>query len=543
KVGFLTEEGDDHVSIEVTQRLQFIKSEERFYYDYLISDISNLLKSGLVNDVNVRVRKTADQEVSLYFTVALNHKIEQIQLSNVSVLDDASLKASLFNKVGQTLDYSKTKDDVKVIESKYVNKGYVLARVSNVFFVDQYGTLIYNVDEGEIARIVLTGLDTINRNIVYREMKLVSGSILNMNQLREDRLSIMRLGHFSRVSVPTILPSAEYPGKVDIFYDMSESKINNLQIGLEQLPNDLYSLTFGLKFPNFRNQGDGIFLKAQTTISRLMTDYNYYFKYNEPWPFGFNVPFNVMLWHQVNMENVLGTNSSVSVKRRGWETNLQPLSYGESKLLLGFSQEDVQDTTAKYAPYYSSAVRIVYLQNSIQDINHPTRGTMHSLEIEKGNNLFGVINFGGINYAKYDFKYTIFQELWPNGVFGTHFEAGYLDSDDGAILLFEQDIFTVGGAYSLRGYKDPYADPASAISGTKKVLVNLEYRTLLLSWLQLAFFTDWGNATSGSLQLSDFKWGGGVGLRFFTPLVPIRLDFGYSEKEALIFHFGLGQAF
>ncbi len=543
KVLLLSEEGEENIPIEIADKLQFLKPTERFYYDYLISDMSNLLKSGLVKDVNARVRSIGDNEVNIYFNLVLNQKIENIQISNISVIDESKVKGTLTSKVGQPLDYSKTKEDIKIIESNYANNGYVLARVSNVFFVDQYSTLIFNVEEGEIARIVLTGLDTINRNIIYREMKLVSGSILNMNQLREDRLAIMRLGHFSRVSVPTILPSSEYPGKVDIFYDMSESKINNLQIGLEQLPNDLYSLTFGLKFPNFRNQGDGLFLKAQTTISRLMTDYNYYFKYNEPWPFGVNVPFNVMLWHQVNMENVLGTSSSVSVKRRGWETNLQPLYYGESKLLVGFSQEDVKDTTGTYPAYYSSAVRIAYLQNNIQDLNHPTKGTMHSLEIEKGNNLFGVLNFGGINYAKYDFKYTIFQELWPNGVLGTHFEAGYLDSDDGAILLFEQDIFTVGGAYSLRGYKDPYADPASAISGTKKVLVNIEYRTLLLNWLQLAFFTDWGNATNGSLQLSDFKWGGGVGLRFFTPLVPVRLDFGYSEKEALIFHFGLGQAF
>lgn len=543
KIIFLSEDGSENVTTGITERVQFLQPEERFYYDYLISDISNILKSGLAKDVNARVRQTGEQEVSVYFSIVNNQKIEKIQLSNVSVINPEAIIASLNNKVDYPLDNTFIKDDVKIIEDKYHDAGFVLARVSNVFFVDQYSTLIFNVEEGEIARIILRGINNINEKLIYREMSLVSGSVLNMNQLREDRLIIMRLGYFSKVSIPLILPSSEYPGKVDITYDLSESKINNLQIGIEQLPNNLYSLTFGLRFPNFRNEGDGLYLKAQTLFNAPLEDYSYFLKYNEPWPFGVKMPLDLTLWHQVNRENVIGKSTSVPVKRRGWEATLQPISFEDRKLLVGFTQEDVQDTTATYPSYYTSAVRFAFVQNNIRNINHPLKGTMHSIEIEKGNNLFGVLNFGGIPYAKYEFKYTFFQELLNLGVLGLHFEAGYLDSDDGTILLFEQDMFSVGGAYSLRGFKDPYVDPVTAISGAKKLLINLEYRTLLLSWVQLAAFTDWGYATSDSMQLSNFKWGGGLGLRIFTPLVPIRLDFGYSDQEKLIFHFALGQAF
>ncbi|GEM_PF-4562915 len=543
KVVFTSEEGVENISPEITELMRFLKKEERFYYDYLISDISNLLKSGLVKDVTARVRKTGEQEVSVFFTIISNPTIEKVQISNVSVMDGAYLSASMNNIAGTVLDNAKIKDDVQIIESKYHDAGYVLARVSNVFFIDQYSTLIFNVEEGEIARIVLTGLDNLNRELVYREMSLAPGSVLNMNQLRDDRLVMMKLGYFSKVSVPNVVPSSVAPGKVDVVYDLSESKINNLQIGLEQLPSNLYSLTFGIRFPNFRNQGDGIYLKAQTLIRGSLEDYSYFFKYNEPWLFGSKIPFNLVLWHQVNKENILGTSSSVSVRRRGWEANIQPINFEDRKLLLGYTQEDVADITTTRNPYYKSAVRFAFIQNNINNINHPLKGTMHSLEIEKGNNLFGVLDLGGIPYAKYEFKYSIFQDLLDYGVLGIHAELGYLDSPDGAILLFEQDMFSVGGPYSLRGYKDAYANPATAISGTKKVLLNIEYRTLLLSWLQFAVFTDWGYASSHSMSLSDFKWGGGFGLRFFTPLVPVRLDFGYSEKESLIFYFALGQMF
>jgi len=316
-----------------------------------------------------------------------------------------------------------------------------------------------------------------------------------------------------------------------------------LQIGLEQLPNDLYSLTFGVRFPNFRNQGDGIYLKAQTLVRGILEDYNYYFTYNEPWPFGMKTPFNLLLWHQVNKENVLGTSTSVSVRRNGWEANLQPLFFDDKRLLVGYSNEQVEDTTATYVPYTTNAIRMAFIQNTIKGLNHPTKGTRTAIEIEKGNDFFGLVSLGGITYSKYEVRYSIFHEIFPGSVIGANFEAGFLDSDDNTILLFEQDIFNVGGSYSLRGYPDSYASSSSTISGKKKVLGNLEYRVLLLDWLQFAVFTDVGYATNTSMHPRNYKWGGGVGLRLFTPLVPIRLDLGYSDEEGYILHFGLGQLF
>lgn len=543
KVFFASEKGADDIDIEIKNKVQFLKIEERFYYDYLISDISNILKSGLVQDVNVQVKSVGNNGVNIYFEIIKNPVIENVELINVHFINKSAVIASLNNQVEKELDYLSIKKDVKIIEDKYESQGYVLGRVTNVLFLDDSNTLVFYVEEGEIDKIILKGIEHVNTKLVYREMNLGSGSVLNMKQLREDRLAIMRLGYFSRVSVPTIVQSTEFPGRVDVIYDLAESKINNLQVGLEQLPNNYYSLTYGLRFPNFRNQGDGIYLKAQTLIRGALEDYNYYLKYNEPWPFGIKMPFNFILWHQVNKENVLGTSSSVSVRRRGWEANLQPIYFADRQLLVGFSQEDVQEVIGTYSPYYTSALRAAFIQNTIKNQSHPTAGTMHALEVERGNNLFGIINYGGIEYAKYEFKYSLFTEPIKNGVVGVHFEAGYLDAKDSAILLFEQDMFSVGGSYSLRGYPDPYSNPASAITGKKKILVNLEYRTLLTDWFQLAAFTDWGYATSGPLNPSDFKWGGGIGFRFFTPLVPIRLDFGYSDEENFVFHFGLGQIF
>jgi outer membrane protein insertion porin family len=527
---------------KIKENILFIKEGEIFFDDNLLSEISNIIRSGIIQDIAITIEEVTVNEIKIIFKILFNKEINKIELSNVTTISRNKILNVIQNKEKQIMNFSYIKSDVDEIEKLYSNAGYVLARVSNIFFIDSYDSLIINVEEGEIDKIILNDLETINSKLIYREMSLEAEKVLNMNKLRQDRLALMKLGYFSKVSVPSIVPSALYPGKVNIVYDVTETKINNLQIGLEQLPNSLYSLTLGLRFPNFRNEGDGIYLKTQTLIRDIMQDYNYYFKYNEPWPFGIKMPFNLILWHQVNKENALGTNLSFSVQRTGWEANVHPLYVDDRKILLGFAQEDVMDQSNTFQAYNSRALKLAYIQNNITDSNHPKKGTMHLFEVEKGNNLFNIFNWGGIDYAKYEFKYTAF-DSFLNGVLGYHFEIGYLDLGDGTINLFEQDYFSLGGAYSLRGYKDAYVDPADAISGTNKFLINIEYRMLLLEWLQFAIFLDWGNATNQAIDFAKFKTGSGFGFRFFTPLVPIRLDFGFSKEEDFILHFGLGQAF
>ena len=61
--------------------------------------------------------------------------------------------------------------------------------------------------------------------------------------------------------------------------------------------------------------------------------------------------------------------------------------------------------------------------------------------------------------------------------------------------------------------------------------------------MQGVVFVDWGAAFSGDLSGSEMKMGRGIGVRFFTPLAPIRFDYGLGEDNSFILHFGLGQLF
>jgi outer membrane translocation and assembly module TamA len=86
--------------------------------------------------------------------------------------------------------------------------------------------------------------------------------------------------------------------------------------------------------------------------------------------------------------------------------------------------------------------------------------------------------------------------------------------------------------------------------GNAMILINGELRFRLLKRMGIVLFVDGGNVwvEYPDIQLSDFKYSTGAGIRFNTPVGPLRLDWGYKLNRELgespsELHFTLGHAF
>jgi outer membrane translocation and assembly module TamA len=92
------------------------------------------------------------------------------------------------------------------------------------------------------------------------------------------------------------------------------------------------------------------------------------------------------------------------------------------------------------------------------------------------------------------------------------------------------------GFWDPRSISLPYTINPPFITGNVLAIANLEYRVPLpifpISGIGAALFYDTGNAfpTFRSIQLSDITHTAGFGLRYQTPLGPVRLDFGFNLK-------------
>jgi outer membrane protein assembly complex protein YaeT len=122
--------------------------------------------------------------------------------------------------------------------------------------------------------------------------------------------------------------------------------------------------------------------------------------------------------------------------------------------------------------------------------------------------------------------------------------------------------YLLGGATSIRGWGRYEVSPLSGsglpIGGNSMLAMSGELRAVVRGNFGAVLFVDAGNvwAESMDFQLNDLRYAVGPGLRYQTPVGPVRFDVGYQvnpiegllvngaeQKRRLRFHFSIGQAF
>ncbi|ELY2495657.1 autotransporter assembly complex protein TamA [Cronobacter muytjensii] len=150
-----------------------------------------------------------------------------------------------------------------------------------------------------------------------------------------------------------------------------------------------------------------------------------------------------------------------------------------------------------------------------------------------------------------DFVVLQAQNVWIRTLYDKHrFVArgnlGWIETND-----FERvppDLrFFAGGDRSIRGYKyksiSPEDDDGKLTGASKLATGSLEYQYNVTGKWWGAMFVDSGEAVN-DIKQSNFKTGAGVGVRWQSPVGPIKLDFavpvGDKEEHGLQFYIGLG---
>jgi outer membrane protein insertion porin family len=130
-----------------------------------------------------------------------------------------------------------------------------------------------------------------------------------------------------------------------------------------------------------------------------------------------------------------------------------------------------------------------------------------------------------------------------------------------ALVPFAKRYF-LGGATSIRGWGryevSPLTESGLPIGGDSMLAISEELRAVLRGNLGGVLFLDAGNVWAGSwgIKLNDLRYAVGPGLRYQTPIGPLRVDFGWQlnpiqglsvsgapQTRRWRIHFSIGQAF
>ncbi|QZP23485.1 autotransporter assembly complex protein TamA [Pseudomonas sp. DR208] len=105
--------------------------------------------------------------------------------------------------------------------------------------------------------------------------------------------------------------------------------------------------------------------------------------------------------------------------------------------------------------------------------------------------------------------------------------------------------FFAGGDQSVRGYEyqtlSPENDRGDRIGGRYMVALSAEYQYSIAEKWRIATFVDQGNSFN-TLEMPSLKTGVGVGIRWVSPVGPIRLDLAHALEDpgGIRLHFSMG---
>nr|WP_273543339.1 autotransporter assembly complex family protein [Serratia fonticola] len=152
----------------------------------------------------------------------------------------------------------------------------------------------------------------------------------------------------------------------------------------------------------------------------------------------------------------------------------------------------------------------------------------------------------GVDFALLQAQNVWIRSLGEKNRFVVRGQVGWIETND--FDKVPPDLrFFAGGDRSIRGYKfqgiSPRGDDGKLTGASKMVTGSLEYQYNVTGRWWGAMFVDSGQAVN-KFSDSNFKTGAGVGVRWQSPVGPVKLDIaapvGDQETHGLQFYIGLG---
>jgi outer membrane protein assembly complex protein YaeT len=198
-------------------------------------------------------------------------------------------------------------------------------------------------------------------------------------------------------------------------------------------------------------------------------------------------------------------------------------------------------------------------RNTTDSMLDAKRGYLATIHLEQAGKWLG----GDFDYYEVTAEGRYYQNLADLAVLAVQARAGSISGiggQEGNVPFHKR--YLLGGSGNLRGWGRFQVSPLSGfglpIGGATFLNSSVELRMPVWRDLSGVLFVDAGNVWEDpwSFDLADMRYNVGPGLRYNTPIGPIRADIGYQlnpipgllvrgepEKRRFRFHFSIGQAF
>lgn len=539
---------------------------------------------------------------SMYITISIDEG-PQYTLGKVDVTGDLLESKEFFLsrvsvKPGEIFNRSKLSDDLQRLTDFYKDKGYAYVNASPATPINEKARtvdVIFEIQKGDLVhfdRINIRGNTKTRDKVIRRELRIIEGEPYNQSLLDYSKKRVTALGFFEKVDISTKRGSSD--DRMDVNVEVSERPTGTFQIGAGFSSVENFIAQAQISQNNLLGRGTSLTLQAQLSSLRqlFLLQYQDIYFLDTNWTFGFNL---------FKQDRYL---FSFVRRSKGASLTWGYLLAEDLRLLLTYTLEDVSVSTSGFSTLFSGAAiqpvsvgsianllrsgitssgRALLSYDSRDNRMFPTRGWYNTLSGEVADSYPPL--FSENVFTRYEGVARYYYPIWGPFVLRMQGQVGLIASrDDKGVPIFER--YFVGGIYDVRGFSPRSLGPViralSAqsqdsslrqflVGGNMQVIGNAEVEFPIFDKVGIrgVVFTDFGNAFNlekqycalapsdvdasknpckNPLDLDAYRASWGFGFRWFSPIGPLRFEWGIPFKtlpgeQPIVFEFTIGNFF
>ena len=422
--------------------------------------------------------------------------------------------------------------DVITLTDIYADEGYAYVDISPR--IDQdieklVVNIIFDINKGKqvyFEEITISGNSKTRDKVIRRQLKVYEQELYGGRRLKRSVRNLYRLDFFEDIKVNTIKGSADDQMRLRI--DVIEKNTGSFSFGAGFGNVENLFLTASVSERNLFGRSQTLSLKGQlgTKTTRFTLSFT------EPWLFDIPLSAGADIYSWSYSFSTYDKDSIGGKLRLGYPL----IDFTRGYLSYIYDIADIKDVSDDAAnsikndegENIKSSIEARIRYDSRDELFHPTQGSMHNVSYEFAG-LGGTVGFNKI-IGETSWYYPIFWELI--GVL--HGKAGYVKQLEGKSLPDYEKFYMVG-IDALRGFErddlSPRDDNGAEIGGNKFVQANVEVRFPLVKAAGVygVTFFDTGDiyAEGEDIELGHLRESAGLGIRWLSPMGPIRLEYGW----------------
>ena len=512
--------------------------------------------------------------VHIGITEGEQYRIGKLGFKGELLESSDALMKKLTLKSGALFSRSALRTDVFALTDFYADKGFAFANATPQTKLNPDSHTIditFDMEKGDLVhidRINISGNTKSRDKVVRRELRLDEGELYSSTALKRSKQNLMNTGFFEEANLVTAKGSS--PDKLDLNVEVKEKPTGTFSVGAGYSSLDGVIGQGSVQQANFLGLG----LKATAAASFGSKSQTYNLGLTDPyfmdtkWTVGADV-------YRTERQYLDYTRRATGGDIKAGYSLTDNLS---TFWLYKFEEKQIRDESvgllqnihlgAIIAPdpqASTSAISGSLTSNTTDYRIDPSSGMIDTVSVE-------FAGIGGTNrYLRYITEHTLFMPAGWGTVASIRGTLGYIQGIMGQDVPLDEKFY-LGGISSLRGYTGRTVCPVLSnnvtttdingigtttlnhvyLGGNLEAVVNLEYTFPLLkdAGLKGVVFFDTGNAADSLGSTFHFLSSYGAGIRWFSPIGPLRLEYGVPlnpradiDKSSGRIEFSIGSIF